>query len=234
VTITVVVPTLNEEAEIEACLARLRGEGPDREVLVADGGSTDATLARVPAGARVVRSAPGRARQLNAAARQATGDVLLFLHADCRLPLGALRTIELALQDPAVVGGAFHKRWRSASPWLRVAPRLRTSVWFRLGGVFGDQAMFVRRHAFEELGGFSEDAEAEDLDLALRLARRGRLVLLPPEVEVSARKLGRDGVLRTWASWWAIGLRQGARTVRAAWREDRARRAAAARGERAP
>jgi rSAM/selenodomain-associated transferase 2 len=229
VRLTVVIPTLDEEREIAPCLASVGGQGPLREVVVVDGGSRDRTVASLPEGVRVVTTLPGRARQLNAGAAESRGEALLFLHADCRLPAGALQAVVLALTDPQVVGGAFHKRWLSRSPLLRVAGRLRSAAWFRLGALFGDQAMFVRRAAFEQAGGFDERAEAEDLDLAIRLRRLGRLVLLSPRVEVSARRLTEAGILKTWARWWRAGLRQGVRSHRAARRGARGSLAGGAR-----
>lgn len=208
----VVIPTLDEEAEIAGTLACLATLDDDVDVVVADGGSTDRTRAVVEPCARVVLAPRGRARQLNHGARAVEGDVLLFLHADCRLPADALRSIREALASPGVVGGAFHKRFDSRDALLRGA-RARTRLWHRLGYVFGDQAMFVRRDVFEALGGFREDVRAEDMDLGWRLGRVGGVVLLDSEVLVSARRFQRAGVVATWISWWSIGLRQAAHSA---------------------
>ena len=210
--IGVVIPTLDEEAEIAGALSCLGPSPGELDVVVADGGSRDGTQALVRDRARLVVAPRGRARQLNHGARAVAGDVLLFLHADCRLPSGALEAIKAALANPDVVGGAFHKRFDPPSVLLRHA-RIRTAMWHRLGYVFGDQAMFVRRRSFEQLGGFREDVRAEDMDLGWRMRRLGTVVLLAGEVVVSARRLDRGGVLPTWFAWWGIGLRQAARSA---------------------
>jgi rSAM/selenodomain-associated transferase 2 len=194
--ISVVVPTLNEAAVLGRTLA---GLPPGfSEVVVADGGSTDATaeIARAH-GARVTVGPPGRGPQLNAGAAAAQGAVLLFLHADTALPPDAAGRIAAALADPGVVGGAFRLGIDSADPRLGCIARaanLRT----RLTGVaYGDQAVFVRRTAFVAAGGFPEVPIMEDVALGRALKRLGRVVLLPARVRTSARRWEREGVLRT-------------------------------------
>lgn len=206
---SVVVPTLDEEAELPACLESVsRQSHPAHELLVADGGSRDRTpeLAR-RAGARLVHARKGRGRQLNDGARGATGEALLFLHADTLLPPGALAAAARCLADPAVAGGAFQKRFRGRTG-LNLGVRWRTRLWHRFGAVFGDQAPFLRRRDFAALGGFREDLEAEDAELVRRLARRGRVELLPQAVATSARRLDRDGTLVTWLRWWRTWARE--------------------------
>lgn len=209
--VSVVIPALNEERDLPATLDSVLAQREDlvAERLVADGGSRDGTRALVREPFRLVLSEPGRARQLNAALAHCTGDAVLVLHADCLLPRGALELLVEALGDPEVVGGGFHKRFRSAHPLLG-SVRWRTATWHALGAVLGDQAQFARRSVLASLGGFRENVGAEDLDLSWRLCREGRLVLLPLEVEVSARRLESRGVLRTWLGWWRIALGQAA------------------------
>lgn len=202
--VSVIVPTLDEERELPGALQSVLAQAPGAlEVIVADGGSTDGTAALVPTGVRLVRSPRGRPIQMNAGAAAASGRALLFLHADCRLPRGALAAVEAALHDPGTVGGGFHKRFHPPHPLL-AAPAWRTRLWHRLGAVFGDQALFVRRSAFERVGGFRTGALAEDFDLARRLRRLGHLALIPAEVTTSSRRLREHGVLRTWCAWWRI------------------------------
>lgn len=194
--IAVVIPTLREGATLGAMLAAL----PDglAEVIVADGGSTDATreVARAH-GCRVVESPPGRGVQMNAGASAATAPVLLFLHADTRLPADAPARIARALADPGVVGGGFRLGIASDARFLSfiaAAANLRT----RLTGVFyGDQALFVRREAFAALGGFAPIPIMEDVDLGRRLKRRGRVRLLDAAVQTSARRWERENPLYT-------------------------------------
>jgi len=189
--VSVVIPVLDEEARIGAqleSLARL----PVHEVIVVDGGSRDATVARVRAAgtARLVVAPRGRASQMNAGARAATGDVLLFLHADVRLPDDAVRRVEEALGDPEVVAGAF-RTWTVAdggrswlAPLLHLADlRSRYSVL-----PYGDQALFVRAEAFRRAGGFPEQPLMEDLELSRRLRRLGRIRIAPSRVTVSGRR----------------------------------------------
>ena len=216
VRVSVVVPTWNEAAGIDGALAALASQHPD-ELLVADGGSTDGTVDIASRRARVVTSARGRARQITAGMAASSGDVVLVLHADCRLPAGALASVRHALSSRAVVGGAFHKRFDSRHPLL-AAVRWRTRLWHALGYTFGDQAQFARRAALESIGGLRTDVAAEDMDLAWRLRAAGPVVLLDAEVLVSARRLEQDGVLRTWAAWWRVALRQGAADRMRAWR----------------
>ena len=132
--------------------------------------------------------------------------MLLFLHADSRLPEGAREAIEAALDDPAVVGGAFRIRYGGGGRLLRLGARLANARAEMTRCPFGDHAIFARRTVFEELGGFRDWPLLEDLDFARRLARRGRTVLLPAEVVTSARRFERLGVWRTVAINWLILL----------------------------
>ena len=148
---------------------------------------------------RYLRSERGRGRQMNAGARAAGGDALLFLHADTRLPEGAAEAIAAALADPSVVGGRFdvqfaNPRW----PFRMIAFMMNRRS--RLTGIAtGDQGIFVRRSAFDSLGGYPDIPLMEDIDFSARLKRRGRLACLPLRVTTSARKWEREGVLRTIA-----------------------------------
>ncbi len=184
--ISIIIPVLDEERRIGQCLAELQGF---EEFIVVDGGSRDRTveIARA-AGARVETAPRGRASQMNHGARLVSGDVLLFLHADVSLPEGAAAHIERALADRAVVAGAF-RTWHVAddgrrAPWLHLAD-LRS----RLSGLpYGDQALFVRREAFERVGGFPDQPLMEDLELSRRLRRLGRIAIVPASVRVSGRR----------------------------------------------
>lgn len=194
--LSVVIPTLDEAAVLGDTLAALP-PGPV-EVIVADGGSRDATRAIARAhGCRVVASTPGRGVQMNAGAAAAKGGVLLFLHADTRLPPGAPEAIAAALADPEVVGGAFRLGIDSPDRFLRLvaeAANLRS----RLTGVcYGDQAPFVRREAFAALGGFPPFPIMEDVAFGRALRRLGRVVLLEGRVATSARRWERENPLYT-------------------------------------
>lgn len=192
-----VIPALHEAASLPATLAALGDEA--HEVLVVDGGSADATaeVAR-RAGARVLDAPRGRGRQLAAGGEAATGDVLLFCHADCRLPPGWGRAVRGALAcDARVVGGAFRLAIASRRASLALVAAT-ANVRSRLTGrPYGDQALFVRRDAYRQAGGFAPLPLMEDVDLCRRLWHVGRLVQLDLAVTVSARRWEREGPLYT-------------------------------------
>jgi rSAM/selenodomain-associated transferase 2 len=199
-TISVIVITLNEADAVEGCLDGVRvlldADGPG-EVIVSDGGSTDGTAERAARYAPVVTAPRGRAHGLNVGAARASGDVLLFLHADTRLPARALSAVREALGDPTVVGGRFRLAFDRTSVALRL-----TQAWINgrdalLGGYTGDQTVFVRRQTFEQMGGYAPLALMEDLDFARRLGRMGRVVRLRESVVTSARRWQRLGLVRT-------------------------------------
>ncbi len=190
--ISVVVPVLDEARRIEGALDAVLALAGRKEVIVVDGGSRDDTarLARSRP-VRVVEAERGRARQMNAGAAVAAGDVLVFLHADTTLPGDALARIEATLADPAVVAGAF-RTWTvadtAAVPWF--APLLHLAdLRSRYTSLpYGDQAVFVRAGAFRQIGGFPDQPLMEDLELARRLSRLGRIVTVPARVRVSGRR----------------------------------------------
>jgi rSAM/selenodomain-associated transferase 2 len=198
--LSVVVPALNEASGIRAALealAPLRARG--HEVIVVDGGSSDGT-AEVAAGLcdRVVKASRGRALQMNAGARAATGDMLLFLHADTRLPPGA----EIPVFE-ASVWGRFDVQIEGRHPLLKVvawAMNLRSRV---TGIATGDQAIFVRRAAFP---GFPEIALMEDVAFSAMMKRRARPACLRAKVLTSGRRWESRGVLRTIFLMWRLRL----------------------------
>jgi rSAM/selenodomain-associated transferase 2 len=209
VIVSVVIPTLNEAAQIEATLASVLEQPGPVEVIVVDSGSMDDTVARAQAHARVLDAPRGRARQMNAGAAQATGDVLLFLHADTHLPEGALDVVRSALAEPAIAAGCFRTTFDAEGFWMRLWSLRLWMRWHRLA--FGDRAPFVRREAFEAIGGFPEQPIFEDLELVRRLRRQGRFVFLDEAVITSARRYQRHGAvaqqLRNLALWSAWNLR---------------------------
>jgi len=211
VKIAVVIPTLDEAEQVVGAIES--AAAPEVAVAVVDGGSRDGTPRRAAAaGARVIASGPGRARQLQTGVRETHGDAVVFLHADTRLPPGFADALRAALADPRVVGGAFRLRFDERRLRLRViewGARLRVAL-FRLP--YGDQALFVRRSALEGIGGVPQAPIMEDLDLVKALRRRGRIASLRLPATTSARRYLRDGVFRTWlrnaaaAAAWMIGF----------------------------
>jgi rSAM/selenodomain-associated transferase 2 len=195
-TVSIVVPVLNEAATITDALTRLRRDFPDCELLVVDGGSTDGTPELAAPLATVVHSERGRALQMNIGARHTSGDVLWFIHADTIIDPAALAQLRGCLQDPEVAGGGLTLRFDRRGPALDYLAYTSNQRARRLHHIFGDQAMFVRRTVFDELGGFPDLALMEDLELSRRLHRRGRLCVLPATSTASARRLTAHGVWR--------------------------------------
>jgi rSAM/selenodomain-associated transferase 2 len=194
--VAIIVPVLNEADGIVGALRRLRRDFPDCDLVVVDGGSSDATAALAAPYARVLHSPPGRAVQMNVGASASAAPVLWFVHADCHVDPHALGQVRAALADPGVVGGGLSLRFDRRSLGLDYLAWSSTKRARHLHQVFGDQAMFVRRDAFVLLGGFPEIAIMEDLELSRRLARLGRLAVLPATSTASARRLVEHG---TWS-----------------------------------
>ncbi len=194
--ISIIIPALNEAEGIADAVASARGPGT-AEVIVVDGGSTDATEERArAAGARVIVSAPGRGRQMNTGARRARGEILLFLHGDSRLPAGFSSQVEAVLSRPRTVAGAFRLAIDLpglGAAWVAAGANLRS----RLGLPYGDQALFMPRRVFFEAGGYDEVPILEDVFLVRKLRRLGRLRLAPGAVLTSGRRWQRLGVVRT-------------------------------------
>lgn len=196
---------LNEERAIARTLDAIAAGAPGAEVIVVDGGSTDRSVEEARPRCAVLISAPrGRARQMNAGAAIAHGDVLAFVHADTLVPPTFASDIARALADEAVAGGRFDVRLDDSAPLLRLTGWL-ISVRSRLSRTgTGDQALFIRREVFERLGGYREIELCEDLDLARRLKRAGRVACLRSRVVTSARRWRQGGVLKTVARMWII------------------------------
>lgn len=201
--ISIVIPVLNEELQIAATLAGLEtvAHGQQAELIVADGGSTDRTveLAGQLEGIRIVNcSRANRGWQMNEGAAAACGDVLLFLHADVILPPDALSSIRQALVDASIAGGCFQIRFPAeATASLRAVAwgiNLRTRLFQT---ATGDQAIFVRRIMFNELGGYETFPLMEDIALFNKLKKRGKVVILNEQVEISPRRWLKFGVWRT-------------------------------------
>lgn len=195
--LSVIIPALNEAAQLGDTLAALR-DADDVEVIVVDGGSRDETCeVAAGAGARVLAAPRGRARQMNIGAAAATGELLLFLHADTHLPAGFERAVREAAAREGFVAGAFRLEIEGAGPSLRWVARMANlrSRWLRLP--YGDQAIFLRRELFRVLGGFPEMPLMEDFELMRRLRRLGTIVLLPLAVQTSSRRWRKLGVWRT-------------------------------------
>ena len=213
-TISVIIPTLNEERTIAATLAHTASLGFD-ELIVVDGGSTDETPALLESYRLKTQSsalspvhwvtAPaGRARQMNEGAKASRGEVLLFLHADTQLPRDATTVINRALADHRMVGGRFDVRFDRPSMWGTIISRMMN--WrSRLSGLAtGDQALFVRRPIFEQMGGFADMPLMEDIEFSGRLKQAGATAALTETVTTSFRRWEQQGPLRTILLMWTL------------------------------
>jgi rSAM/selenodomain-associated transferase 2 len=203
---SIVVPVLYEEDTITGLLEHIRRIDVDErcEVIVVDGDPDCGTIGRVEDDrVHTLTSRPWRSRQMNAGAAAACGDTLIFLHADTRLPLTALADIDAVLRDDGCAGGAFRlvfdsDRWvyRLMSAFVTIRSR-----WNRLP--FGDQSIFIRRKAFERMGGYREIPVMEDVELVRRLRRAGeRLTIVDSSVRTSCRRMEAEGLTkRVFQNW---------------------------------
>ena len=219
--ISIIIPVLNEAGKIRSTLASLQ-DASNVEVIVVDGGSQDETVAIVkPLGVQVLSSAAGRARQMNAGAKVATGDILLFLHADTHLPAGFDAMVRQALaensqeenypiQNPIrgvkkrgeskiqnPIAGAFELRIDAQMRSLRLIEKMVNWRSRTLGMPYGDQAIFLKASVFHDLGGFPDLPIMEDFELMLRLRRLGQIAIVPASVLTSGRRWQKLGVLKT-------------------------------------
>jgi rSAM/selenodomain-associated transferase 2 len=209
--ISVIIPALDEETSIGRAIRSCREAGPC-EVLVVDGGSRDRTVAIAHGRAdAVIVASRGRAAQMNAGAAVARGGVLLFLHADTLLPVGSVPSVHAALQDPAVVGGAFRVQLAASSGAGRYVRAMLGITGRAIGArarvtraFTGDQAIFVRAETFRSVGGYPEIPLMEDVELSRRMRRAGKTVLLPLRVGTSGRRWEAWGPLRTVLFMWFL------------------------------
>jgi rSAM/selenodomain-associated transferase 2 len=195
--VSVIIPAFNEAVRIAASIQSARRGNP-QEIIVVDGGSADGTaeLAR-DAGATVISAMPGRARQMNAGAARATGNALLFLHSDTLLPPNYLHAVSQILRGSGVAAGAFRLSIEGAFSGRRLV-EWGANVRSRYSEKpYGDQAIFLRRALFEELGGFANQPLLEDVELVHRLRRHGRIVIVSQAVVTSGRRWQQLGALRT-------------------------------------
>jgi rSAM/selenodomain-associated transferase 2 len=209
--ISVIVPALNEADNILKTIESVRQQAQVVEIIVVDGGSVDGTPEIARASAIVISSPRGRAVQMNAGARHASGDVLLFLHSDSALAPGALAQLQKTMDNPHIVGGSFTSIFDVDNFWLRFYAFCSIINW--LGFRYGDQGIFVRRSIFEAMGGYAEVSLMEDIDLMRRLPRFGRRELIRQyPVTTSARRFLEHGVVRQEAlnvilvGLWFLGV----------------------------
>jgi len=206
--LSIIIPVLNEARSLQAHLPLLQpARAAGHEVLLVDGGSTDEGLSlAAPLVDKIVRSPAGRAAQMNAGAAQASGDVLLFLHVDTRLPEGAIALLQQAFVQPAVQWGRFDVRLSGTHPAFRVIETM-INLRSRVSGVAtGDQALFLRAGLFHAIGGFPSIPLMEDVAITKTLRRLSRPLCLRERVTTSSRRWEQHGILRTVLLMWWLRL----------------------------
>ncbi len=202
-TISVIIPTLNEASCLAETLRSVRVEGP-HEILVVDGGSTDATCRLAREADRLLHGPRGRAAQMNHGAVHASGEILLFLHADCTLERGALDAARECLRHRDVVAGCFRMTIADEKPIFRLVDAAATARVRLTGLIYGDQGLFVERRMFERIGGFPLLRLMEDVFISKQLRRHGRAVVAPRRIFVSPRRWQRQGVVRQSLRNWTL------------------------------
>ncbi len=195
--ISIIIPTLNEAHTIGPCLARLAEQNEPHEIMVVDGGSLDNTMAIVqdyPGVKRLRASNAGRGVQMNQGADVATGNLLLFLHADTFLPPGGLAMIKTRIGKNGIVAGSFSLSFDYQNFFLKLYARFS-----RINHIlftYGDQGLFMTRHVFEKVGGYAEIPLMEDVVIQKSLRKTGRFIKIQHPVVTSARRYLSNGIIR--------------------------------------
>ena len=203
--ISIIVPTLNEEAFIQPFLEHLRQRATGAEVIIADGGSADRTVElATPLAHRVVHTKLGRAVQMNAGALAARGEILWFLHADAIVPQACLIDIEQITNNPHIMGGFFRIRLPCSQPIYRLTDSFAHYAGVLLRMRCGDHAIFCRRSVFDDIGGFPTVPLMEDVEFFRRLRRRGRVVHSNKRIIVSPRRFEAIGPARLTCAYGFI------------------------------
>ncbi len=203
--ISIIIPILNEAKILDRTLSQLQPELGHHELIIVDGGSTDKSVRIAAKYGEVLTSVRGRAKQLNAGAAAATGDILLFLHADIWLESGALVAVETALSS-GYIGGGFHQKIEGKSILYRmieIAGNIRGKY---LKVFYGDSGIFVARTDFEKIGGFPDVPMLEEIEFSKDLRKFGKTTLIVPHIHLSARRWEAKGIIRTTLNNWLITL----------------------------
>lgn len=195
--VSIIIPVLNEEKNIEKTLTQFNGLKGDKEVIVVDGGSRDKTKEIAERFAKVVCSEKGRANQMNKGAEKANGDILWFVHSDSVIKENSIEEIHLAIDEGSIGGGfslEFYDYNTLFMKYISVTSNLRAKY---LGLYFGDQGIFVKRSVFENLGGYPKQEIMEDWEFSLGMKKIGKLKLISSPIGTSARRFKMGGQLKT-------------------------------------
>ncbi len=201
--VSVIIPILNEEKILEKSLSRFQDELVGHQLIFVDGGSSDASVCIAQKYGTVLISEPGRAKQLNAGAAAATGDILLFLHADVWLEAGAINALQTALTH-GYVGGAFRQKIHGKNFLYRLIECTANFRARRLKVFYGDGGIFLTRADFQRIGGFPNVPIMEEIEFSKRLRRLGSTLLIKPRIHISARRWKSGGIVRTTLNNWLI------------------------------
>ncbi len=204
--ISIIIPTLNEAANIKSLLKYLHTLDSSLEIVVADGSSTDNTRQMARQLARVIEAPRGRGAQMNAGAHAATGDVLWFIHADCKPHTDSVQAMRTALIKPDIVGGAFEYNLDHPHSYFRTVEWWSNHKNQRLRTFYGDMGIFTRADVFEQINGYAEIPLMEDMDFCRRLKNEGEIIILPQRIMTSARRWIDEGIVKNLVRNWLLQL----------------------------
>lgn len=203
--ISVIIPILNEAKILEKTLTRLQSELVNNELIIVDGGSTDESVSIAEKYGKVIISDRGRAKQMNTGAAEATGDILVFLHADVQLESGAFKAVESTLSS-GYVGGGFLQKIDGKRMLYRIIEFSANMRGKYLKVFYGDSGIYLRRVDFQQIGGFPDVPIMEEMGFSKALRKLGKTKMIKPRIHISTRRWEKNGIVRTTAVNWLITL----------------------------
>ena len=201
--ISVIIPVLNEDRILEKTLCRLLPELSGHELIIVDGGSTDTTVEIAKEYGTVISSDRGRAKQLNAGAEKANGEILIFLHADVWLEEGAISEVEKAITG-GFVGGGFLQKIEGKNLLYRIIEKSADLRGRYLKIFYGDSGIFITRDGFQQIGGFPDIPIMEEIEFSRAMHKLGKTRMVSPRIHISARRWKTGGIIRTTLINWLI------------------------------